>query len=288
MKKTVLLPVILSVLFAGCSREPNVGQPDELGKGWGLSPDGGMLGLDGVFLWDKETEISFTDYYSQIDTVISEKVIKREVKYYCSEDENVSVKWITNGYLSDTEEAKTWKGDLQKWLIRNIAAFNVDGISENLQIEATVQFTGTSVRRFKTIPKITFHREVSDVFGYTFGTPRTEMSVSRDISPRFSYPYYEIERKIHLFEFSNGELVRLYSFYDGLVYMGFNEAVNQCKIQEPIEFENFANILNPQEWTVGNLKMKVYNTTLEKILDTELGFPYDREIACLTIEKLLQ
>jgi hypothetical protein len=288
MKKGTFI-LLIAILFIGCSRDPDIGQTDELGKGDGnLSVDGGMLGLDGVFVWDKESEISFTDYYSQIDTFISERTINRGVKYYCSEDETVFVKWTTNGRLSDSKETKTWKGDEQKWLVINAATIDINGISENLQIEVIVQFASTAARRFKTIPKITDIKSVSDAFGYTFGTPRTEISVSRDISPQFSYT--PDHQEIHLLEFSNGKLIRLYSLKSLSFFMGFDWAVNQCKIQESIKFDYSEHILNPQEWAVGNLKMKVYNTTMREILNPEdaSGYNdyYDREIACLTIEKL--
>jgi hypothetical protein len=299
MKKTVLFALLTVSIFIGCSNKPDIEwQQDELGKSDGnISIDGGMLGLDGVFVWNKEDEIIFNDYYSQIDTIISEKIISREVKYYCLENDNVSVNWTANGQIIDVKETKTWKGDLQKWLVIHTANLNIEGMLQNLQIEAIVQFHDKKVRRFKTIPAIKTSKNISDAFGFTFGTPRTEMNnyIGHDFSPEFSSSGMNntYQQPFHLFEFSNGKLIKLWMLVQYLQPADY-DLPNRCKIPENIQYPtddrgyitDNIHILNPQEWTRGNLKIKVFNTTLGKILDMEGLHGYDDEVACLTIEKI--
>jgi hypothetical protein len=241
---------------------------------------------DGVGAWFHEDELLFTDYYSQLDTIISERTTSRNVQYYCAENENVSVKWTVNGVTqSNVEEAKQWNGDLQKWLVANAVTFSVEGIHKDLQLEAIVQFPDRNVRRFKVIPTITINKDVSDAFGFTFGTPRVEMSdyVYFDLSPQISSSRLGME--VDWFVFSNGKLVRLY-FWNDAYQSDFLGLSQRCKAPNPLKLFD-GKILNQQEWTVGTLKMKAYNSSLrdEFGADSNAGM-WETETGCLTIERV--
>jgi hypothetical protein len=288
MRKVVF--VFMMILFVGCSTENSDVDTDELGynKGSNVTMDG-ISDVDNVSIWVKEFEIVITDFYSQIDTVISERKITRDIKYYCSENETTSVKWSVNGInQTDIQTSKVWIGDLQKWIVSNTANLNIERIRENLQIEAIVQFADKKVRRFKTIPKVTIDNNVSDAFGFTFGTLRTEMNniIGFDHSPQFSFVevnFISYNQPFQLFEFSSGKLIKLYAYQSLAENNDIQQLSKRCKIPEQIQFKQGTyHILNPQEWIVGNLKIKVYNTSLENIL----GHPNNNEIACLTIEKI--
>jgi hypothetical protein len=289
--KKILILFAISIFIASCGKndDNNAIPGDELGQ----QPSGnqsidGISEVDNVSLWNKEDEIVFIDYYSLIDTIIAERNIVRDVKYYCDENENVTVKWSINGMPSaNTAEGKVWKDDIQKWLVTSTVTLNVEGIDKNLRIEAIVQFPGKSVRRAKTIPKITVIKDVSDAFGFTFGTKRTDMNdvIVHDFSPQFASANNVSSKQPFLFlEFSNGELIRLYAVADISGYYYLINAAQRCKAPEELIISagpnpNFHFIIeNPQEWTIGKLKIKAYN--LDAFFDPfYLG-------ACLTIEKI--
>jgi hypothetical protein len=282
MKKIILLTLAV-VLFVGCKKDATDDESsDELGISEGFVTMDGYFGTDDVSIWGREAEIVIDDYYSQIDTIIAERKIEREIKYRCKENETVSVQWSVNGKpQTDTRETKIWRGGEQRWIVTVAANLNIVGISENLQIEAIVQFNDRKARRFKTIPKVTVKENVSDAFGYSFGAKRADMNgMIDDISPQFSRKNSSPEASLpsHIFEFSDGKLIKLY-FLDARLH----DMANRCKTPETLQFQGEVHILNPQEWTVGTLKMKVFNTSMNEILNSTSHS--NSEIMCLTIEK---
>jgi hypothetical protein len=287
MKKIILLTLAV-VLFAGCKKDAADNESsDELGIPEGFVTMDGYFGTDDVSIWYKETEIVIDDYYSQIDTVIAERKIEREIKYRCKENETVSVQWSVNGKPQpDARETRIWRGGEQRWIVTVAASLNIVGISEDLKIEAIVQFNDRKARRFKTIPKVTTNKNVSDVFGCTFGARRIDMNniISYDISPQFASAKTG-STPPHFLEFIDGKLARLYTIKSLGDFLEFDNALDRCKIPELLQIQNGSSfhILNPQEWVVGTLKMKVFNTSMNEILNSTSHS--NSEIMCLTIEK---
>ena len=286
----VILIAFITLNFSCLENNINDQYRDELGKYNNTTIDN-ISDIDSVSLWIKENEIIFTDYYSQIDTIISEKIIKREISYYCSENDSVSVKWKINGIIqNDTVSSKKWKGLIGKWLVTNTANLNIDGITENVQVEAIVQFSNKIIRRFKTIPKVTIINDISDAFGFTFGMKRALMNFELDDkSPQFAFNYAFGEPVLfQILEFSDGKLLRIYHISDVLLYPN-NEASmylsKRCQIPESITLSNDT-ILNPQEWEKGNLKIKAFNTAINNIIPT-VNIDSKKRF-CLTIEKSIK
>lgn len=264
MKKIIL--ILMTVVIAGCSGD-NGSDPvsdDELGNPNNDLIVGTISSIDNVSVWQKEYEIKFTDYYSLIDTVIAAREIVRDIRYYCDENENVSVRWSINGNVqSNTTTGRRWEGDIQKWLVINTATLNIDGIDKNLKIEAIVQFPNKSVRRAKTIPKITTIKDISDAFGFIFGMNRTDLNniIGHDFSPQFASTGLNLptqSQPFSHFEFSNGKLIRLYLLIGTQSNPYISIAIylaDRCKI--PVQIEITGRIIqNPQEWTFGKLKFK--------------------------------
>ena len=214
MKRYTFIMFILFLI--GCTPKPDVEVDNILGKGNGnLSIYGGKIGNDNVFVWNKIDLLEFTDYYSQIDTVIEDKTYTQILKYIVGKNENATVKWQVTGKLKNTTESKVWDGDLQKWVVTNEAIIDVSDI-ETLHIEANVNYTNKTVRRLLTIPKIQINKSISDAFGYTFGTLRTELSgkVEKDLSPKYAIAVNNsrLHNPVDILEFENGKLKRCIAF----------------------------------------------------------------------------
>ncbi len=291
MKKNLLLMLAVT-LFTCCSKDGDIdASGDELGESKypnSLTALGEVDGVDGVGTWKKENEISFTDHYSIIDTVIQERVIIRDVTYVCNENEKVHVKWAVNGVAqNNTKESRRWDGEKQKWIVTNTAQLNVKGFAQNIKIEATVIYPDRSVRRSKTIPTVKEEKNISDIFGFTFGMQRQSMGqyISHDISPKIAYAQDGYHRNITCFGFLGGILKTLYRI-ESTGYPridSFNALCKKCKIPTPLVFSNSYNIENPQEWTYKQLRFKVYNTSIKELY----GISSSNEIIiCLSIEKI--
>ncbi|MDR2131665.1 MAG: hypothetical protein LBP56_10980 [Odoribacteraceae bacterium] len=284
MKKIILL-FLLPVMFSGCKEDEAGGERDDANELGQMENNG--FDANGVSVWERESEVIFTDHYSRIDT-IAERILERYVQYYCSEDDTVSVKWYMNETIqTDVVTNKKWLGDIQKWIITNVVRLDLADITENLQIEAIVQLPDKTVRRFKTIPLVTVKKEVSDAFEFTFGTPRAEMGdyIDSDLSPRFSAESSFWNSSTNWFEFSGGKLIRLYFWSD------LASTAEKCKIPEPLIFAEplifYGNaIRNPQEWEIGGLKIKSYNTTFHETSGVFIEYSdWSIERGCLTIER---
>lgn len=293
--KWFLLTAFAATFITGCSKDGVIDtNGDELGKskyndGTAILP-GWVDGIDGVSTWQKESEITFTDEYSIIDTLIADRVISREVIYECNENENVHVKWSVNGIIqSNTKEARRWDGDTQKWIVTNTAILNIDRLSQDIKIEAIVAYPNRSVRRAKTIHKVVEKKNVSDIFGFTFGTHRKDMSkyITYDHSPNFAYASGAYHHLVLYFGFAEGKLTTLYQIVSMHSYVGsdrLSDLCNLCKIPNTLTFSKSENykVDNPQEWTYKQLKFKVHNMKMKDLFDTSTS---DDNIICFSIEK---
>lgn len=281
---------IVSLLFFSCST-PTVDVENILGKGDGnLTIHGGEIGSDNVFVWDKINVLEFTDFYSQIDTVISEKIFTQTVKYLVPENESATVKWDSNGKLLNTNENKVWDGGLQKWVVTNNATFDVTGIT-TLRVEANVAFQQNNARRLITTP-IKINKSISDAFGFTFGTPRTALGeyVTRDLSPKYALAFNEdiLINPVDILEFENGLLRKIYSLRNNAYVASFINICNELKIPTKLSYEigsgGTFKINNPQEWKLGTLKINVYSNSQKNVFGNDV-YQSEAEIAFITIEK---
>jgi hypothetical protein len=300
MKKLLLL--LMTVVIAGCSSDNDTDTlpEDELGcipTGTDPMLQDGMCD-DGVNIWTNAGSSSvFTDYYSLIDTIITKREYMQTIKVYFNENESEpSIKWTVNGIITSKEKSqKRWIGDKQKWIIDENIYIDVNNL-DNVKIEAIVQFTDRNVRRSINIP-ITIKKEISDAFGFTFNMNRTDLNniIKHDFSPQFASRGSDYWTFPCLFEFSNGKLIRLYGLQGMVEFNDVEGLSTRCKIPNPLEFPmdqlgnriNYPHILNPQEWTVGILKLKIFNISDMELLEL-LGSTggSSREILCLTIEKI--
>lgn len=291
----LLLAAFVLMLIAGCSKDGVIDtNGDELGKrkyndGTATLP-GWVDGVDGVSTWQKESEITFTDEYSIIDTLIVDRVISREVIYECNEGENVHVKWSVNGIIqSSAKESRRWDGDTQKWTVTNTAILNLEGLSQDIKIEAIVAYPNRSVRRAKTIHKVIEKKNVSDIFGFTFGTHRKDMSkyITHEASPELAYASETYHNHVLYFGFSGGKLTTLYQIDSMFSPVGsdrLSDLCNRCKIPKPLTFSKskLYKVNNPQEWTYKQLKFKVYNMKMKDFFATSTS---DENIICFSIQK---
>jgi len=251
----------------------------EIATGDGISLDG-AFDKYGVSVWAKESEIIFNDKYSYIDTMLESRVIKREIKYFRTEDETVKVTWNFDGLRqADVLMTEDWRGQENKWLVTNTVSINVEGKNKDLQIEAIVDLPNQSVRRFKTIPTITVNKEMSDAFGFIFGMQKQDIyNIDHSHSPQFS-SVMEDRNPVTLLEFSSGKLIRIYCQDKGV---GIQGVCDLCKIPNELEIDGRL-IKNPQEWDNGNLKFRVLNFDADEAL---FGESLNRTHQCLIIEKM--
>ncbi len=178
MKKILLFTALSCFAFAGCEKDETEENPDpdkdELGEGT-LSAYG-SFDKHGVMVWEEESEIAFTDKYSLIDTVMQSRIIQRDVCFLWRDGQTeATVTWKLNGVAqSPTESNKRWL-EGSNWLVTNTISLNIEKKTENVQIEAIVNFPDKAVRRFKTIPSIVAHKDVSDAWGLSFGSTINEI-----------------------------------------------------------------------------------------------------------------
>jgi hypothetical protein len=278
MKNFYSFLIILIMIFQGCKKEDNtVPNLDELG----------IVG-DGVDFWTPQDSIVITDYYSQLDTVIADRKLIQHIYYEISENEVATVEWRINGEKQgDVVENKFWIGSKQKWKVVSTLTCDISNVRSNLEIEAIVSFSDKKVRRFKVIPTVKIKKVVSDAYGFTFGTKRTEMNdfITQDFSPSLSLSNYLFDSNYHqpfiYFGFSEGKLNKLYSVYDRSLYI--DDIIKKTQPPNIIIFDGNL-VENSQEWIHGSLKIKVFNATLNQIFNTSME-NRNIEMAFLTIEK---
>lgn len=270
MKK---LFIILGVLFStiSCTTDNGIDTKNELGIGTGNVTPYCVFDKNYIGLWDKEESITFNDYYSQIDTVIS-RVLSRKISYCYGENESASVIWKVDGIVYSGVETRKWVADWQKWVAEYSVNFDISGIIKNLEIEAIVTINGQNYRRFKTIPSIITNKIICDVFGLSFGTNQKDINGINARSPTFaiaqllsetggltyapgsSYPTIYLEfsesklTKIHLLPRNSSEMDK----FSGI-----------CHISQKLTYKmdsNYNNLLiDSHVWNFGNLSFKVEN-----------------------------
>lgn len=238
-------------------------------------------GHDGlnVNIWKKEDKIEFSDAYTLLDTVPSNRTIRAEIIYLYNDGDNIKVNWSTNGELIAIEDGtKWWDSDRQKWHNSSYATIKVT-VDQNFTYGADVVFPTRTVKRFKTIPQIITIKDESDIFGFNFGANKADMQLTNEFGPTLALAANQYADYSYLVEFENGKLIRIYCRTTDIYRNRLPGMAQRLQIPEPLLLGDYGReIANPQEWDNGLLKFKAFNADLSNYP----GNPFP----CISIEKL--
>ncbi|MDR2921602.1 MAG: hypothetical protein LBV72_19830 [Tannerella sp.] len=260
--------------YAKYIKDPNA--PDNI---LGTIDESSVLAFDGlnVINWRKEDKIDFYDAYTLLDTIFSNRTINAQITYLYNDGDDVKVNWSTNGeIIKIEEETRQWYSDKQKWTNMSIATIKVTA-DKNFKYGADIIFPTRTVKRLKTIPQINTLKDESDIFGFNFGTNKSDIELTQDYAPTLALAANKYAEYSYMLEFENTKLIRIYCTSFG--YDRLSGMAKRLKIPEPLQVSN-DKILNPQEWDNGILKFKAFEADFSAYPGVNPSFP------CISIEKL--
>lgn len=260
--------------YAKYIKDPNA--PDNI---LGTIDGSSFYAYDGlnVVNWQKEDKIDFYDAYTLLDTIFSNRIIKESISYLYNDGEDVKVNWSTNGEIIKIEEdTRQWHTDKQKWINSSTATIKVT-VDKNFKYGADIIFPTRTVKRLKTIPQINTLKDESDIFGFNFGTKKSDIPLAQDYGPSIALAANQYAEYSYMLEFENTKLIRIYCTSFG--YERLSGMAERLKIPEPLQISN-DKVLNPQEWNNGILKFKAFEVDFSAYPGVNPSFP------CISIEKL--
>ena len=299
MKKSLLFIIATATLITGISCSDDNTGCDPTGDELGVLDKNGH-DIYGVGVWTPEVA-NFTNYYSLIENIISEKRKLKSISYLTQTYEDTDVRWSCSVPIIEKQSSFEWV-DLEGGCYLHQSAILVDLTSEpaNFCIEAIVRLNDRSVRRFQTIPVMITEIRY-DAFTYTFGTPLDQMENLINFSASINSPTLKTVQIIGsdspidylgFTDYQEQKLNKLYCTASGKNQIDIDTlkiACDKCQIPEKPCFElqpgttNRYRVLNPQQWEINGLRCTLENTTWRQLGasdDTD-----DTEFACLTIEK---
>ena len=233
-------------------------------------------GLD-VLNWRKEEKIDFSDAYTLLDTIFSNRTIEAVITYLYNDGDDIKVNWSTNGEIIKIEEdTKQWYSDKQKWITGSKATIKVT-VDNNFKYGADIIFPTRTVKRLKTIPQINTVKNESDIFGFNFGTNKSDIELLQDYAPTLALAANRYADYSYMLEFENAKLIRIYC--TDFSYNRLSGMAGRLRIPEPLQVNN-DKIINPQEWNNGRLKFKAFEVDFSGYPGVNPSFP------CISIEKL--
>ena len=299
MKRILLFITATLLLASGTSCSDDNTNFDPIGDELGIPYKDGH-DVYGVEVWTPE-EVSFTDYYSLIDSTIHEKNTTKSIWWFSPVGIDCSIHWNSSApIMGKTDHSSPYIINLNYNMNSSQITIDLTDVTDNFTVEAIVSIGNLSIRRFQTIPIVT--NEIRcDAFYYTFGTPLTQLENNIDNentlnSDILKATYYARTRPVNFLGFTNLPGQRLEKLYctatiaDPNPLHDLQYACKICLSPEEPEFElqsrseNVYRVLNPQQWEVNGLRCTLENTTwrqLGALDDTD-----DTEFACLTIEKI--
>lgn len=234
----------------------------------------------GVSLWTKEEKIEFVDTYSLIDTLFSDRIIECEITYLFNEGDNVTVDWYTNKEIINVvNEDKLWNSVIQKWSATSKATIKVT-MEQNLTYGVDIIYPNRTVKRFKTISEINIKKDECDIWGFTFGTHKSEIEILREYSPTFAHVRKSQVNYDYYLEFDNGKLIRIHCALGNEDPKQLAAMAKSLKIPEPLIFNRRDEITNPQEWNNGKLKLKASDVDFSSYTGSGQSKP------CISVEKI--
>lgn len=234
----------------------------------------------GVSLWRKEEKLEFVDTYSLIDTLFSDRTIECEITYLFNEGDNVTADWYTNKeIIKVVNEDKLWNSAIQKWSVTSKATIKVT-MEQNFTYGVDIIYPNRTVKRFKTIPEINIKKDECDIWGFTFGTHKSEIEILREYNPIFAHVRKSQENYDYYLEFDDGKLMRIHCALGNEVPKQLAAMAKSLKIPESLVFNRRDEITNPQEWNNGKLKFKASDVDFSSYTCTGQSKP------CISVEKI--
>lgn len=302
MKRILLFITATLLLASGTSCSDDNTNFDPIGDELGIPYKDGH-DVYGVEVWTPE-EVSFTDYYSLIDSTIHEKNTTKSIWWFSPVGIDCSIHWNSSApIIEETYYSAPYKGENDGSLNMNRSQITVDltDATDSFTVEAIIYNGGRSIRRFQTIPVVKKENRY-DVFFYIFGTKLGQMEEWIDSQNTMNTVI--LKAAVDVNRFSPTDFLRFTQFPEQKLEKLYCTATNKnnssldlleytcklCKIPETPKFELYPGmesqyyVLNPQQWEINGLRCTLENTTWR-----QLGASDDTdntEFACLTIEKL--
>ncbi|WP_417192645.1 hypothetical protein [Alistipes putredinis] len=302
MKRILLFITATLLLASGTSCSDDNTNFDPIGDELGIPYKDGH-DVYGVEVWTPE-EVSFTDYYSLIDSTIHEKNTTKSIWWFSPVGIDCSIHWNSSApIIAKSYSYEPFKGENGGSLNMNHSRITIDltDATNSFTVETIITIGDQSIRRFQTIP-IQKKEWRCDAFFYTFGATIEQMkewidfdnSLNTNTLKAALLPQYFTPPDFFGYsELPDQKLVKLYCTATEINSSSrdlLEDACNMCQIPEEPKFElqsgteNIYRVLNPQQWEINGLRCTLENTTWRQLGasdDTD-----DTEFACLTIEKI--
>ena len=173
MKKSLLFLITATTLITGISCSDDNTNFDPIGDELGIPYKDGH-DVYGVEVWTPE-EVSFTDYYSLIDSTIHEKNTTKSIWWLSPIGEKNNIHWNYSAPVTmRMDEVSPSMTAPNNNLNKSQIDIDLTNVTDGFTIEAIITIGDQSIRRFQTIPvKKSVYK--CDIFFYTFGVNLEQM-----------------------------------------------------------------------------------------------------------------